>query len=113
MVEVFVESEQLILGDTTLEFGAPITDHVEYNEFVVVRLKTTRKEYANHLRNVIAVDYDGTIRWKLPKLPQPDPAPYTNIFTKTGDDLWVHNFSGLLYQVDPNSGEIIDKEFVK
>lgn len=113
MVDVSIQSEELTVNEEILEFPVPITEHITFDEFVVVRLKVTRKNHPYKLRNVIAVNYDGTIRWKLPELPQPDPRPYTNIFTKTGDDLWVHNSSGLLYQVEPNAGEIIDKEFVK
>lgn len=113
MTSVSVTESRLTVGSETIRFPAPIAEHVEYDEFVVVRLKVTMDEHPDDRRNVIAVDRDGTIRWQLPELPDAEPRPYTRIFTKEGEDLWVHNSSGNLYRVDPETGEVLDREFVK
>lgn len=62
MVDIGVEGRRLHLGDQTKEFDAPITEYVKFDGFVVVRLKATGEAYSHYLRNVIAVDHDGTVR---------------------------------------------------
>lgn len=113
MVEYTVQDTDLVVGGKRISFGAPIAQHVAYDGFVVVRLTVTGHAHPDDLSNVIAVDADGSIRWKIPEQPPETPRPYTNVYTNDGDDLWANNARGFLFQVDPRTGELLDREFVK
>lgn len=112
MVDRPVRGSELAIANETTRFDAPIAQYIELDEFVVVRLEMTGDAYTNHLRNILGVTRDGTVRWKLPKRPDHEPRPYTNVYTDE-DGLWASNFSGNKYQIDPRTGSIIDERFVK
>lgn len=112
MVDYAVRDNELAVGDETVSFEVSIDQHLEFDEFVVVRLTNTRTDHPDKFRNVIAVDADGSIRWKLPEQPPSAPRPYTRLFTKD-DELWVNNFSGHVHRIDLETGELLDSKFVK
>lgn len=113
MDDITVEGPTLVIGDERVEFEVPIADHIVYDDFAVVRLENAGERHPDSHRNVIAVDADGTIRWKIPEQPPSESRPYTNIYTEDGEDLWTNNASGYLFRVDPETGDLLDREFVK
>ena len=113
MVEISKQDDTLVIGDNIVHFDAPIAQHIEYDGFVVIRTENIGGGHPDTDRNVHAINLDGTTRWKIPKKPDHQPRPYTNIYTKDDGDLWTYNFSGNLYQLDPETGEILTEKFVK
>lgn len=114
MVEYDISENSLTIADETINHGVEIDQSIEYDNYLVVRLEAnTVDEHDHQYRNVIAYDRDGGVRWKIPRRPATRPGPYTNIHSKNGNDLWAHNSSGMLYEVDPETGDIIGQEFVK
>lgn len=113
MQKYTIEGCDLIVGGTRRTFDAPISDHVDFANFVVVQLKASNEMYSDKYRNVIAVNDDGTIRWRIPERPNPGPKQYSSIHTKDGDDLWAYNTGGMLYEVDPETGDIIGQQWKK
>lgn len=108
-----IDGTDLIVGEETRSFEVPIKRAIDFEDFVVVLLKGTRDSHPHSLQNVLAIDPDGSIRWEIPAEPDGQPRPYTNIYTETGEDLHANNFAGYLYEVDPETGEILEREFVK
>ena len=104
---------RLLVEGNQITFPVQIKQVIDYEAFVVIRLAVTLDDHQYKYSNVIAVDEDGTILWTLPERPAHDPRPYTKIYTTTGEDLWTNNSSGWLYEADPETGEIVDREFVK
>lgn len=113
MVDVSIDESQLRIGDTQLQFGVPIDKYIEYDGFVVIQLENVMTDHTYFYQSVMAIDSDGSIRWKMPKEPESNPKQYANIHTKDGTDLWVHHGYGFLFEVDPETGTILDREFVK
>ena len=113
MVEFEIDERELVIGEKTISFEAPIAETIDYGAFVVIRLQNNAETHEDWLQNVIAFEEDGSVRWRLPEIPEYKPRPYTNIFSNDEYELGVHNSSGNLYRVNPETGEILDREFVK
>lgn len=112
MVEYAVRGEELSIGSDTVRFRVPIYRDIEYGEFVVVLLETKRIDHEYKRRNVLAINEDGSIRWTISKQPPSNPRPYTGLYTRDGD-LWTYNSSGYKFRIDPETGELLERKFVK
>ena len=113
MAEVSKQGCMLSIGSEIIQFDVPVAQYIESDEIIAIRLKNTGEEFQYSLRNVLGINMDGRIRWKISKKPDHRPRSYTNIYTKDQKDLWAYNFSGNLYQVNPKTGKILSEEFVK
>lgn len=113
MTKISKQGKTLQFGDESIHFEAPIAQFITYDELVVLRTENIGGGHTDSQRNVHAIEFDGTLRWKIPKKPDHSPRPYTRIYTKDGDDLWAFNFSGNLYELNPETGDILSEEFTK
>jgi outer membrane protein assembly factor BamB len=103
----------LLIGGTEHELGNRIAEHIEFEDFVVVLLDLTGDYHPELGRNVIAVNKDGSVRWRIEKAPvETDPDSYAGIFDDDGD-LRAYNLCGMYYRVDRDTGEVSDGRFVK
>lgn len=113
MTNVKAENSTLILGRKTVSFSNPIAELLEFNDSVVIRLELTGEDFPEKHENVIAVNFDGSIRWKIEKAPEEGYYDsYAAIYEKDGE-LWAYNLSGMSYKIDLTDGSIIDEKWVK
>ena len=96
-------------------FVHSIEEYKVHRGMVFVLLTSPAKEVFNE--NVYALNEQGEIVWQIEKMACPDglkDCPFTgiNIEPKTGN-LWLYNWSGYLYTVVPETGQILDRVFTK
>lgn len=110
---VTFDGSELVLDDARVNFGHPIGEVLEFDDTVVVRLELTGEDFDDILQNVIGVNTDGSIRWKIEKAPEEGYYDsYVGIFDNDGE-LWAYNLSGMSYHVDLADGSILEGKFVK
>lgn len=108
-----VKDNTLWIGGEEHEFGNSIDEYIEFDDFVVVLLGLTGEDYPEIKQNVIAVNNDGSIRWRIEKAPEEGYYDaYAGIFDVDGE-LRAYNLSGMNYKVDKETGKVSDGRFVK
>ena len=113
MVTVTVNDGVVKIDGNEIDFDHPITDYLVFDDFVVVMLKLNGEDFPEKHQNIIAVDADGTIRWRIEKAPEEGYYDsYAGIFDDDGE-LRAYNLSGMNYRVDKETGEVSDEKFVK
>lgn len=107
------DGDTLHIDDNRVKFPNTIGDVLVFDELVVVRLKLTGDSYPGIKQNVIAVEPDGTIRWKIEMAPKNgNPQAYAGISSDEGD-LIAHNLSGMSYEVRLEDGGVKEGEITK
>ena len=110
---VSIKDTEVKINDNEVALGHPIEEHLVFEDFVVVRLKLTGEDFPEIHRNVIAINQDGSIRWRIEKAPEEGYYDsYAGIFDD-GGELRAYNLSGMNYKVDKDTGEVSDGRFVK
>jgi hypothetical protein len=108
-----IDEDILRIGGNEHEFGNVIDEYLEFSDFVVVLLGLTGEDYPEIKENVIAINKDGSIRWKIDKAPEEGYYDsYAGIHEEDGE-LYAYNLSGMSYKVDTTDGSIGEGEFVK
>lgn len=112
-IEMNIEGDTLRIGGAAHTFGNVIDKCIEFDDFVVVLLGLTGDEYSEIKQNVVAIDRDGSIRWRIEKAPEKGHYDaYADIFEDDGE-LRAYNLSGMNYKVDKETGDVSDGTFVK
>lgn len=63
--------------------------------------------------NIFGVSYDGKILWQIEKVEHVNrDSPYTGM-SKKDNLLLAYNWDGFDYQINPKTGKIINRKFVK
>lgn len=109
-----VSNGKLTVNGNTLDFGSDIRECQDFGDFVVVDLSLGAED-ANYNQNVVAVEPDGSTRWRIDKCPHESDGghdSYAGLFQQD-EELWVYNLNGMKYKVDRQDGSIIDHKFVK
>lgn len=114
MCRVDFQGSELIVDDVRIDFDHPIEKVLERDGYVVVLLELTGESYKDFHKNVIGVNWNGSVRWKIENRPEREGKyrPYSNIYDKDGD-LWAYNVGGMAYRVDETDGSLLEGEFVK
>lgn len=113
MTSIEVQNSELMIDGSTVTFSNPIAEVLEFEDCIVVRLKLTGDDFQDIHQNVIAVDRNGSICWKIEKAPEEGYYDsYAEIFDKDGE-LWAYNLSGMSYKIDLEDGSIVEGKFVK
>lgn len=112
MVEVLADGHKLTIDSTDITFEYEIGDFVEFGGVIVVRLDIPVGETNN--RNVVGFDKTGTERWRISESPHGSTKdnPYVNLYLRDGG-LWVGNWMGWTYRIDPETGELLENKFTK
>jgi hypothetical protein len=103
------DGKQLFLKNAKIaEFAVSIKDVVVFTDLLVVLLEQEIDE------NVFGVNpADGKIVWRIPKEEFPHKVnSYVNMW-REGDNLGLGNSTGYTITADPQTGEILKKEFTK
>src|SRR5262245_17764340 len=91
----------------TVKFKCPIVEEVSFGDVVVVRLEIPIRAISNE--NVFGVSDKGQIIWQVPPEPrEPKQSPFIKI-RRDGDQVRLNNWDGMIYQLDPKTGQVIEK----
>lgn len=114
MNEVAVEDDCLPINGNSITFTNSIREHLDFDDFVVVDLRLTA-ENPEFNRNIVAVNPDGCVRWRIDECPDVTSGghdAYAGLF-KEGTELWAYNLNGMKYKINTDNGSVIDGKFVK
>jgi len=112
-MDINVDGSEIEVNGTTLTFESNISEVIEFDDFVVIRLEIIGKEFNDKLQNIIAINQNGVIRWKIEKAPEPEYYDSYSRIWKKDEDLIVYNLKGIRYRVDKETGEVFDGEMAK
>ncbi len=94
-----------------VEFSYLIGKIETFDDCVIVMIDPPMKTIFNE--NIYGVSYDGKILWQVEKIEHVDrDSPYTGMGQEKGL-LSAYNWDGFDYRIEPKTGKIIDKIFVK
>lgn len=110
----------LLVNDNRIDVGAPILDAQANPDMVLVLIdpdpylrepeyKRTRRAGQPAIRNLLAFSLDGTRLWDAE---MPEEADYYHKIVNT-DPIEVDSFSSFRCQLDPRTGAIASKRFLK
>lgn len=113
MVDYTISGEKLAIDDTIVELPYQISEAIDINGVIVIRLKVPTDE--NYARNVWAFESDGSLRWKIeaPEDKEGIEQPYADIGFSEKKGLWAYNWNSIEYTVDIETGELVDSMFRK
>lgn len=98
-------------GKKIINFQSPIEQIEQFDEIIVVMVYPKTNNFLNE--NLYGVSYDGKILWQVEKIEHVDrDSPYTGMGEENGL-LGAYNWDGFDYLIDPKTGKILDKKFVK
>ena len=112
---VFFEDKKIIINidgnKKIVEFPYPIVAIQEFDDFIVVLIDPFMKIIFNE--NIFGVSYEGKITWQIEKTDHLNmDSPYTGI-GKEEKLLAAYNWDAYDYLIDPKTGKVISKEYVK
>jgi hypothetical protein len=94
-----------------VRFECPVWKIAEFPDVLVVCLNVPRRK--NYPDNVFAVDGSGRILWQIrPLVSATANTIYTDV-ARNGDVVEVFNIDGMLYDIDPRTGNVLRKMLVK
>lgn len=110
--EYKIEDNKLILtSGKIVSFKYPIRETLNFSEIIIVLLNVPPK--ANFNENVYGVSYNGKVLWQvLPQRHLSSDSPYTGM-NYEGNKAGLYNWDSTLYIVEPKTGQVINKRFVK
>ena len=93
-----------------IKFDIAIRQIVEYKDFFVILLREKR-EVPN---NIIAYDYYGKEIWKINDIVQAKiPRGYDQIEKKSDNILTAHYELGIIFEIDVNKREVVQKKYLR
>lgn len=107
-----VKSGELLLANgRTVSFDYPIRQTLNFPNVIIVLLNIPTGKIFNE--NVFGVSCDGEVLWQVaPQRYLGDDSPYTGM-NYEDDKAGLYNWDSTLYVVEPLTGELISKRFVK
>ena len=111
-MDVSIEKYKLFINQKLVELPYPVSKFFKYDGGVVVIMNTRPSECRD---NVFFINADGTIRWQIEPfsyVEKPMYTRYTSIFERNGE-LHTFMFDGFDCHIDPKTGKILSRDFVK
>lgn len=94
----------LVVDRTEIEFDHPVMDTLCVEGAVVVVLDVMDPDLTM-TDNAVGFSTDGEQRWRIAELPD----PYVGVFERDGD-VWLRSYGCANHRIDPDTGEILEKE---
>lgn len=112
MTDIQYDGNTLMIEEEMVELPHPVKEIATRRGSIIVRLDTVGK--SDYSRNVWAFEKDGSLRWKIEEGDEynGDIPPYVGMEFREGE-LWVSNWNGYDYEVDLETGELVDQELTK
>ena len=107
-----ISLDELRVNNKVIKFPYEIVKVIHFDDGYCVLLHTNTKKCRD---NVFFINADGTIRWQIEPfayVEKPKYTGYTNIWAKD-DELHVFMFDGFDCHIDPKTGKILSRDFVK
>jgi len=108
-----INEEKININHKIVDFDHPVAEIVEFEDFVAVRLQLTGEGFPDEYQNVIGVNSDGSIRWKIEKAPEEDYYDSYSGIHEEDNKLYAYNLCGILYEVNKETGRISEGRFVR
>jgi len=106
-----VDGRLVLSNGREVSFPYPVAESLNFPHAIVVRLDVPPKAHFNE--NVFGISYDGKILWQvLPQQHVREESPYTSI-SYEGSKAGLYNWDATLYVVEPTTGKVVDKQFLK
>ena len=106
----FIENVININGKS-IKFDEKIKDVIQYDNCVVIRTKASD---INPTNNLISLDYNGIILWKINSLVKDfGEQTVVSIGKKDLNNLSVVTFNGLKFTIDVLIGKVVEKKIMK
>ena len=98
-------------NEKIITFSFPVSQLIQFEQIIVVSVEPEQHHILNE--NLFGVSYGGKILWQIEKMEHvSNDSPYMGI-AKKNEMLSAYNWDGFRYLINPETGKIIDKEFVK
>ena len=105
-----LSDKSIEMNGKIIQFDINISQIVEYKDFFVVLIRE-RKEIPNNVR---AYNYFGEEIWKINDIIQAKvPRGYDKIEKKTDDILIAHCELGIIFEIDVNKRQIVQKTYLR
>lgn len=107
-----VNANQLIIDNSRhVAFEATIKEACEFSKSILVCLLF---EEFKSIYNIFAIDYEGNKLWRVENIyKRLDDFPYVGIDKDADGNARLVNFDGFVLTVDPDTGKLLKKEFLK
>ena len=106
MIDTSYNGNTLQIDDKEIEFNHKIVDAFVVEDLIIVDLKIRRSSESNQGRNILALDTEGSIQWRIKACKgAPKDSPYHSIRYKDGR-LVAKCLDGYIYEVDINTGSV-------
>jgi outer membrane protein assembly factor BamB len=115
MGTVKTDGNEITISGQTHELDNRIREFIETEEVIIVNLDVDGTDYETLTQNVIAFDTDGNFKWRIDECPDKTGGghdAYLGLY-ETDGGVWVGNLNGMRYKINPRTGDITDKKFVK
>ncbi|MCG8542646.1 MAG: hypothetical protein MJE12_00415 [Alphaproteobacteria bacterium] len=125
-MKIRIDGEVLEMDGTKVEMEVPILKVDQFESLFLVRLDDRAFDVGdpNAERNIVALDSNGTLRWRIQKTPS---APlnadgqhawnaFVGVDTNTGNQdrlIEAYDRTGSCWNVNPETGEISDPIFAR
>lgn len=105
-----LDNKSIEVNGKVIRYDINISQIVEYEDFFVVLIRE-RKEIPN---NVMSYNYLGEEIWKINDIVQAKmPRGYDQIEKKSDNILTAHYELGIIFEIDVNKREVIQKNYLR
>lgn len=105
-----LDNKSVEVNGKIIQFDINISQVVEYKDFFVVLIRE-RKEIPN---NVIAYNYLGKEIWKINDIVQAKmPRGYDEIEKQDDDTLVAYYELGIIFEIDVNKRQVVQKNYLR
>jgi hypothetical protein len=124
-MKIEISQNSIVFQGKRIEFEVPIHEVEQAEDAIYIVLsygKYTDRD-RNKYRNIIALELNGDIRWRIAPTPlvygghsKPHGSVYVGVDSNTGDSerpLVVYDINGSCWKVDPKSGKVSDPIFTR
>ncbi|WP_026906955.1 hypothetical protein [Paucisalibacillus globulus] len=105
---------KLVVENKNIVFDHDIRYIVEVNDTLIVLLSIPNN--VRYLNNVFGINHNGTIKWRIQSVgdvfPVKNQLPYENLMVH-GTEVFVSDFYGRRFSLNPINGEILSSDVVK
>jgi hypothetical protein len=112
--DITIDQDTLVVDGERIRFDDQIAEFLEWGQdLIVVRFKAPAESDCD--RNIRGIGQEGSEKWVVQE-PTVPPAhesnPFISIYEQDGG-IWGHCYWGPAYRIDPETGELLDREDVK
>lgn len=97
-------------GGRSVAVDGAILDAIDTGTVLVVVLD--QPPHMTLSENVVGLDHQGRIIWRVRPRDLPGPGFYTGV-AERADGVWLIHYSGFIVRIDPATGRVLGQQFAK